>query len=185
MKGKNSIWLNLVFLLLGAWFSYIFCQYKYLEIDTKINISTSLISITTAMIALYLAISLKKNQTQTSNLHNYLQPKLDIAWKLFLNISHELSLKDQIELSEVTKSIKEINQNITPLKKTFSSFGLDIQSIEVLETAIENLENFLVDECPIENNIIKLSDKKTDIVAKLDLTHTFFANALKAINKIS
>jgi hypothetical protein len=185
MKRKNNNWLNIVFLLIGALISYILCQFNYLEIDAKINVSTSLISIATATIALYLAISLKKNQTKSSNLHSYLQPKLDVVWKLFLTLSHQISLNDSIELSVVTKSIKEIYQNITPLKKMFKTFDLEDSSIDNLETEIENLEFFLVDECQINENIINYSTKKEELRNRLDEVHSLFVISLKAINKIS
>lgn len=185
MKRKNNNWLNLVFILIGALISYVLCQFTYLEIDTKINISNSLISLITASVGLYLAISLKKIQTKSSNLHNYLQPKLDIVWKFFLTLSHNLSLNDNIELSEVTKSIKEISQNITPLKKMFETFDLNDCSIDDLETAIEKLEIFLVDECDINGNVISYSTKKELLRTKLDEIHTLFVVSLKAINKIS
>ena len=185
MKKENSIWLNIAFFILGSLISYFLCQYKCLQIDPKVNVPSTLISITTALVGLYLAISLKKIQTKSSNLHNYLQPKLDATWKLFLTLSHQLSLNDQIELKEVTKSIKEITQNITPLKKMFTSFGLKDPCIDKLETEIENLESFLVDTCIVKRNIIKYSDKKGELRTKLDLIHTMFVDSLKQINKIS
>jgi hypothetical protein len=185
MKRKNNNWLNLVFILIGALISYVLCQFTYLEIDKKVNISNSLISLITASIALYLAISLKKIQTKSLNLHNYLQPKLDVVWKFFLTLSHNLSLSDNIELKEVTKSIKEILQNITPLKKMFQTFDLKSCSIHDLETAIEKLEVFLVDECDINENIISYSTKKEILRIKLDEIHTLFVVSLKSINNIS
>lgn len=185
MKRKNSNWISLVFILIGALISYIFCQHKYLEIDTKVNVSNSLISLITASIGLYLAISLKRIQTKSTNLHNYLQPKLDIVWKIFLTFSHNISLNDNIELNEVTKSIKEISQNITPLKKMFETFGLNDCSVDNLETAIEKLEVFLVDECEINGNVISYLSKKEILRTKLDEIHTLFVVSLKAINKIS
>lgn len=185
MKNENSIWLFVIVFLVGSLISYSFCQYYYLQIDPKVNVVQSLISITTAIIGLYLAISLKKIQTKSSNLHNYLQPKLDFAWKLFLTLSHQLSLQDQLEISELTKSIKEITQNITPLKKMFSSFGLTDPCMDNLETQIENLEKFLVDDCEVSENIINYLNKKEKLRDKLDNVHTQFVNALKVINKIS
>ena len=185
MKRKNDNWLNIVFLFIGAFLSYILCQYNFLEIDTKVNVSSSLISITTATIALYLAISLKRNQTKSSNLHSYLQPKLDVLWKLFLNLSHQISLNDNVELNEITKSIKEIYQNITPLKKMFKIFDLNDNSIDNLETEIENLEKFLVDDCELNQNIISYSSKKDELRSKLDNIHSLFGASLKAINCIS
>jgi hypothetical protein len=185
MKRKNNLWLNLAFLLLGALISYFLCQFQYLQIDTKVNIASTLISVTTAIIGLYLAVSLKKIQTKSSNLHNYLQPKLDLTWGLFLSLSHQLSLKDQIELKEVTKAVKEITHHITPLKKMFSSFGLIDPCIDNVETKIENLENFLVNDCTIKNNIINYAHKKGDLRIKLDEIHTLFVSSLKVINEIS
>lgn len=185
MKRKNNYWLYFVFLLIGALMSYVSCQYNYLEIDKKVNITTSLISITTATIALYLAISLKKAQTESSNLHSYLQPKLDVVWKLFLTFSHQINLNDNIELNEVTKSIKEIDQNITPLKKMFETFDLNDNSVKNLEFEIENLESYLVDNCIINENIINYSLQKQELRLKLDNIHTLFVISLKAINKIA
>lgn len=185
MKRKNNNWLNLVFILIGALISYVLCQFYYLEIDTKVNISSSLISLITASVGLYLAISLKKIQTKSSNLHNYLQPKLDVVWKFFLTFSHNLSLNDNIELNEVTKSVKEISQNITPLKKMFETFDLNDCSIDNLETAIEKLEEFLVNKCEINNNVISYLSQKENLRIKLDEIHTLFVVSLKAINKIS
>lgn len=185
MKKRNKIWLNIVFILIGALVSYFFCQFEYLNIDTKVNISSLIISSITAVIGLYLAISLKKIQTKSTNLHNYLQPKLDVVWKYFITFSHNINLNDNIPLIEVTKSIKEISQNITPLKKMFEAFGLNDNSIDELETAIEKLEDYLVDKCEINGNIINYSSNKSKIKIKLDEIHTLFVVSLKAINKIS
>ena len=185
MKKGNSIWLNITFFLIGTLVSYILCQYKCLDIDPKVNVPATLISLITVLIGLFLAISLKKIQSKSSNLHNYLQPKLDFTWQLFLSLSHQLSLQDQIELSELNKAIKGITQNITPLKKMFTSFGLSNPCIDKLETGIEKLESFLVNECKIEGNIINYSSKKQELRLKLDSIHTMFVDSLKEINKIS
>lgn len=184
MKRGNSIWLNIIFFLLGSLTCYILCQYKCLEIDKKVNITTALISIITAAIGLFLAISIKKYQSKSSNLHNYLQPKLDASWNLFLNLSHKVSLNDQIELNVVNKSIKEISLNLAPLKKMFASFGLNNPCLDKLETAIEDFEKFMV-ACPVKKNIIQYKDKKNEIRIKLDEIHSLFVHSLKEINKIS
>lgn len=185
MNQGNSYILNIIFIILGALLSYVLCQFNYLQLDPKINIINSLISTATVVVGLYIAISLKKNQTKSSNLHSYLQPKLDLVWNLFLNISHKLSLNDKIELVEISKSIKEINQNLTPLKKMFYSFKVNNNCIEEIETRIENLESFLVDECKIEKNIIFYYENKDKLRIKLDEIHSFFAESLKIINNIS
>lgn len=184
MKRKNNIWLYIIFFLSGSLVSYLLTEFNYLEIDYKVNITSSIISITSATIALYLAISLKKNQTQSSNLHSYLQPKLDTVWKLFLTLSHNLSLNDSIELKELTKSIKEISQNITPLKKMFNTFDINDNSIDKLENAIDDLENFL-EACQIRKNIINYKLKKGELRVKLDEIHSLFVVSLKSINNIS
>lgn len=185
MKNENNIWVLIIYLLIGALFSYAFCQHSLLIIDPKVNVVTSLISISTAAIGLYLAISLKKIQNKSSNLHSYLQPKLDLVWNLFLNLSHKLSLNDQIELTELNKSIKEITQDIVPLKKMFESFGIQDLCIDKLETKIENLEQFLVDSCDIKDNIINFHAYKAELRTQLDETHALFVECLKTINTIS
>ncbi len=171
---------------MGSLISYFLCEFECLEIDPKVNVPSTLISIMTASIALYLAISLKKSQSQSSNLHNYLQPKLDFIWKIFLTLSHQLSLKDQIELVEFNKHIKEITQNINPLKKMFASFGLKNPCIDKLETEIEQLEIFLTgDTCEIQDNIINYSGSKDILRSRLDAIHSLFVDSLKEINKLS
>lgn len=185
MKKNNSIWLLIIAFISGSLISYILTKFHYLQIDYKVNVTNSLISIITASIALYIAISLKKDQTKSLNLHNYLQPKLDVVWSLFLNLSHKLNLNDQIELIEVNKAVKEIYQNITPLKKMFTSFGLNNPSLSNLEKKIEEIEDILVDKSEISDNVISYSSQKDKLKIALDEGHTLFVETLKVINKIS
>lgn len=185
MKKNNSIWLLIIAFVTGSLISYILTKFHYLQIDYKVNITTSLISVITASIALYIAISLKKDQTKSTNLHNYLKPKLDFVWSLFLNLSHQLNLNDQIELTEVNKAIKEIYQNITPLKKMFTSFGLQNPCLSNLEKKVEEIEDILVDKSEISNNVISYSSQKEKLKNSLDEGHTLFVETLKVINTIS
>jgi hypothetical protein len=67
----------------------------------------------------------------------------------------------------------------------FETFDLNDCSIDNLETAIEKLEIFLVEECDINENIISYSTQKEILRTKLDEIHTLFVVSLKAINKIS
>lgn len=185
MKKENNYWLYLVMLFLGALIAYIGCQYYFFKIDTKVNVVTTLISVSTTTVALYLAISLKKSQTKSSNLHSYLQPKLDVAWKLFMSLSSQLSLNDKIEIIELSKSLKEVNQNIIPLKIMFSTFKIKSECIKNLETAIDNLEIYLVENCTIDAKVIEYASHKVQIQNKLDVIHTYFVDSLREINKVS
>lgn len=185
MKRNNNIWLNIIVFTFGCLFSYISCQFQFLEIDFKVNVTSSLISICASIIGLYIAITLKKVQTKSSNIHSYLQPKLDIIWKLFLNFSNTLNINDQIELKEVNLNVKEIYLNINPLKKMFESFGLDTKTLSSLEIKIEDVEKILTEDSKIKNNIINYRTQKTELIIKIDECHSLFVENLKLINSIS
>ena len=185
MRKGASLWPFVIAFLVGCLLTYIVVQFCYLEIDYKVNVVTSLISLMTASIGLYIAITLRKSQTKTSNLHGYLQPKLDVVWKLFLTFSHQVSLNDQIELSEINKAIKEITLNITPLKKMFESFGLDDSCIGSLANKIDEIEGILVNETTINCNIVEYSHIKNSLRTTIDEAHSLFVYSLKVINQLS
>ena len=184
MKKKGNIWLCIIFFFIGTIVSYYLCQWKYFEIDTKINVSTTLISSITLLIGLFIATTLKRNQNKTSNLHNYLLPKLNSIWEKYISLSHQLDLSDQIKVSDLSKAIKELTQNTTSLKKMFFSFELSCSCIEFVEHDFELLEKFLV-KCPISKNVINYKSQKAGLSKRLEEIHAHFADTLKKINSLS
>jgi len=183
-KGKNSLFINIICVFSGALIGYILSQFSYLNIDTKISVPTTLISICTAIIGLYIATSLKRSQSKSGNIHNYLQPKLDNSWKLFILFSNVLSLKNEIEVKDLSKLKKEIEQNIIPLKIMFSNFDLSNVELNAVESEIENLEDVLL-KCPIKKNIIQYSGVSVQINILVISIHEKFTSALKRVNDIS
>ncbi len=184
MKKGYSWLLYIICFILGALVSYLLTQWKFLEIDPKINVSTTLIALMTAVIGLFIATTLKRNQNKSSNLHNYLFPKLNATWEKFIAFSHTLDLNDKIKVSDLAKHIKELNQGTMSLKQMFSSFGLNNSSIDSLEKDFEKLES-LMSTCTITKNVIKYSLKKTELGKVVESTNSHFVTALKEINKLS
>ena len=185
MKYGNNIFIILVAFFVGALVSYIFCQITLLEIDPKVNVAGSLISTLTIIIGLYIAISLKKIQTRSSNLHSYVQNKIDKAWDAFSSFAQQILIKDKEELTQITKATKEVSMHIASLKKIFVPFKLDGQCLIDLENQIDTLENLLTTQPIISPNIVNYSNIKSSLSKDIDKIHNNFASAFIIINKIS
>lgn len=180
-KENNNIWLLSLSFLAGSLISYIFCQFQYLQIDIAVNVTESILSIITAIIGLYIAISLQKKYTKNQNKHSFVQSKLDSSWQSFSNFSQNLHYQDFIEVSQVTKFIKEINLSTNFIKHIFTPWGLNTICIDELDALIDNLEQ-LIGGCPTANNIYSISTKKVEIAEQIKLISKKYADLMKQIH---
>lgn len=180
-KENNNIWLLGLSFLFGALISYILCQFEFLNIDCDVNVTESILSIITALIGLYIAISIQKKFTKNQNKHSFVQSKLDSSWQSFSNFSQNLHLQDNIEVSQVTKYIKEVSLSTNFINNIFTAFELNTSCITELDTMIDTLEN-LIGECPVSNNIYSIKTKKVEIENQILLITKKYADLIKLIH---
>jgi hypothetical protein len=182
-KGKFNFFFICIVFLSGCLVSYILCQIKFLDIDNKVNVTETILSIITAFVGLYIAVSLQRRQSRNQNLYNYLESKLDTTWECFSNFSSQIEILTEIPLNEITREMKKLNKKIGPLKKIFDSFDLNATSISTIEQNIDNLESQLTGQSSITNNIVDYSAIKNNIHSLIGIIDESFANALKNLNK--
>jgi hypothetical protein len=183
-KGKNNFWLYTIIFLTGALVSYILCQFTILDIDNKVNVTETILSLITAFVGLYIAVSLQKRQNRNQNLYNNLEKKLESLWELFSSFSNQLEINSQVPLNDINIATKKINQKIAPLKKLFSTFNLDQNGIEQIEKEIDSLEDKLINQSVITLNVVDYSSIKPSIISSIDNTDTSFANCLRELNNL-
>lgn len=181
---KNNYWLYLVIFLTGALISYILCQFKFLDIDAKLNISETILAAITALVGLYIAVSLQKRQNRNQNLYNNLEKKLESLWELFSTFSNRLEIDNQIPLNEVNVATKKINQKLAPVKKMFSSFNLNLTCINIIETAIDSLEEKLMNQSVISENVINYSVIKSSVITSIEDCDSSFADCLRELSNL-
>jgi len=183
-RGRINYWVVCISFFLGALISYILTQFEFLEIDTKVNITESIFSISTIIVGLYIAVALKKNQDRNQNLYKHLHSKLDLTWESFLTFSNRLKFSDHIILFDVVKEMKGFDQKLSPLKIMFASFNLETTFLLKIEQSIDILEAQLCDESVIEDNIINYSAIKAKILKSIDEIDEFFAKSFNYLNHI-
>ncbi len=185
MKGeKSNYWTYAIVFLLGALISYILCQFKLLEIDPKVNITETILSVITALVGLYIAVSLQRRQNQSQNLYSNIEKKFDSLWGLFSQFASQLELSVNMPLNEVNKSTKEFNQKIATLKIMLSAFNLNTDCIKDIESKIDKLENELTSNSQISTNILDYTSNKAAVHSAIEQTHQAFANYFKELNKM-
>lgn len=184
MKLRNDWWIFLVSFGLGVLVCYWTLQYNFLEINLEVNVTDVIIALITAIVGIYLAISIQKKFNQGQNLHGYLAVRLDNMWEAYTNFSQSIEYADQIALSESNKYFSEFFKKITVVQRIFSEFDLDDSCVRNLivdmEAYQEKIENNLT-----QNNVIQYVLNKTDIIDHGEGLHSRFSNMLKEINKLS
>ena len=183
MKKGINWWVGILGFLTGSLICYIALQFSLFEIDFEVKVVESLISIGTAIIALYIAISIQRRLAKNQNQYTYVEKKIDTLWSCFNTFSQSISFNDNIEVSVVSKYTKEALHTISFVKNIFSSYDLDIDCVIDLETTIETIDAYIL-ALPIFNNIISISDKKTEIEAKILEINQSFSSILKFIQNI-
>jgi hypothetical protein len=75
MKKEINWWVGLLGFIAGSLICYIALQFSLFEINFEIKVVESLISIGTAIIALYIAISIQRRLTRNQNQYTYVEKK--------------------------------------------------------------------------------------------------------------
>ena len=160
MKKENNYWHLTLSFLLGCLICFFCSQFKNFKIDTHINVIGTLLSIITALIGFYIAISIQKKHTKTQNQYSFIQPKLDSLWSEF-NVISRIS--------------------ISFLKNIYASFDLKIGKLSLLEKNIEKFEEFIC-SLPISENIYSTTDNETIISSHILSISKSFSDILKEIH---
>lgn len=183
MKKGINWWVGLLWFIAGSLTCYITLQFSLFKIDFEIKVVESLISIGTAIIALYIAISIQRRLTRNQNQYTYVEKKIDNLWSNFNTFSQSISFNDNIEVSVVSKYSKEALHTISFVKDIFSSYDFKIECVTDLETKIEILDTYIL-TLPILDNIISISENKSEIAAKIHDVNQSFSIVLKFIQNI-
>lgn len=183
MKKGINLWAGLLWFIAGSLTCYISLQFSFFKIDFEFKVVESLISISTAIIALYIAITIQRKLTRNQNQYTYIEKKIDNLWSNFNTFSQSMSFNDSIEISSVSKYSKEALHTISFVKNIFSSYDLNTDCISDLETKIDSLETFIF-ALPISNNIIDYSGNKADVEMKIHEINQSFSSILKFIQSI-
>jgi len=184
MKKENSIIIPVLAFIFGFATCYIATQYSYFNINTELNVVETLLSIITALIGLYIAISIQKKNNRSQSLHNLLQSKMDSFLKNYSTFENTFTSQSTLSLNIATRSIKTINQEINGLKALFKSFSVSCACIDTIEQSIDDLDELLTGNTPIVNNAIQLSSKKSAILRRSNEITQKIANAYVEINKV-
>ncbi|MEM6525588.1 MAG: hypothetical protein AAF693_17440 [Bacteroidota bacterium] len=182
-KGNNALIVFLSFTT-GAILSYIASQYHYFKIKTEFNVIELLLSLATIVIGLYIALILQKNRNRSQNFYKYVEGKYDVLWEEFIQFSSVLELSTNVELKEISRWFKVINQKLTPLIKVFDSFDYDASCLTKIEEGIDELEDFLSENSNIQDQILDLSVDKAEIIKKLTAINELFAKSFKDLNNV-
>lgn len=183
MKKGNNFWFSLICFIGGSLTCYFALQYKLFEIDAKLNIPETLISIGTAAIGLYIANTIQKKLTKNQNQYTYVEGKLDAIWSGFNNFSQTILYNDNIEVHAVSKYSKEAIHSIGFIKNILTSYELNISCVSELENELENFESFIL-ALPISSNIISTIQNKQDIEGKIVTINQCLSKVLKLIHNI-
>jgi hypothetical protein len=182
---KNIDVTHLISFVVGVLICYFLAKVDFLDIDYKVNVITSLNSLLTIMVGLYISSTLKKNQSKSANIHNYLYNNLELSMSRFRSLSQELKHKDQLKMSIITSSIKSIHNSLNQLKNYYSTFDLSLESIGKIESTINSLNELLTNEIAVNNNKVQLKLERHRILLLLNEIEMDYCNCLKAINKLS
>lgn len=181
MKKENNYWYLILSFLSGSLISFILSQFTFFNIDSEINVVETLISLITAVIGLYIAISIQKKITRGQNQYSYIQVKLDNLWSNFNVFSQIFNYDDKIELSVLTKFTKDSYQSISFLKNIYSAYDLNDNCLKELENSIEQFETFIC-SLPVSSNIYSLTNKEIEINTFVILISKCLSDILKEIH---
>lgn len=182
-KEINFIVLAIVFTL-GFTIGYVSTQYSYFKVSLELNVIETFLSFMTAIIGLFIAISIQNKTNRNQSLHNLLQAKMDSFCKNYYSFELVYASQKTLSLKIAIKSIKTINQDINGLKSLFKSFSLSNNCIDSLEKSIDDLDNLLTGDLRIVNNIIQLSSNTSKIHERSNEITQKIANAYLEIIKI-
>lgn len=182
-KGINTFIILLSFFG-GSLITYFTLQFSYFKINSELNVVKTLLSIITALISLYIAISIKKKNNRNQSLHSIVQTKMDNIWNEFSAFNRLLHNQNTIQLKIATKTFKSLYQELENIKIIFSTFNINHTCIDALEKSMEDFDNLITGDLPISNNMIILYNNETVIKEKSTIIHKYIVNALKKVNEI-
>lgn len=183
MKKDSKVWYSLLWFLAGSLTCYIALQFTFFDIDAKLNVPETLLSIGTAIIGLYIANTIQKRLTKNQNQYTYVESKLDGIWAGFNSFSQTLIYGNSIEVNNVNKYSKEAIHSIGFVKNILTSYELDISCVSELEQQLEAFEEYIL-TLPITTNVISISKNKEDIESKIVIINQCFSQVLKLIHNI-
>lgn len=183
MKKDNNIWYSLLWFITGVFFCYITLQFSLFDIDVKLNVPETLLSIGTAIIGLYIANTIQKRLTKNQNQYTYVEGKLDSIWSGFNSFSQTLIYGNSIEVNNVNKYSKEAIHSIGFVKNILAAYDLNTECVSELENQLEELESYIL-SLPISVNVISLNENKTDIDSRIVSINHCFSKVLRLIQNI-
>jgi hypothetical protein len=184
MKKESNFFIIILSFLIGFGTSYFLTQFHYLDIDFQINAVETLLSIITAIIGLYIAISIQKKNNRNQSLHNLLQGKLDSFLSSYSTFEKSITVQSSMRLSLATSSIKTLNQDLCNLKALFNSFSLQCNCVDSIENCLDDLDDLLTAYTPVINNNLQLSQSRSALTRKSNAVTKCIADAYVEINKI-
>jgi hypothetical protein len=180
MKVKNSLFIIVISFFSGALICYLFAQWKWLKIDTEVNVVETLIAIISIVIGIFIAVHIQKRYTQNQNLYNYLVTRLDSLWTDFNSFFAQIEQTDTIELVKVTAFVKQFQMRNTALVKLLQPSALT-NNLEALTDEFESLfANGL-----IRQNVVYYDGAKDNVVSRGERIQTEFTRIYLAINQKS
>lgn len=180
---KINRWILLISFLSGAFICYILTQFQYFIINYELDIPDIILSIITALIGIYIAITIQKNLNKNQNQYSYLIDKLDILWTSFNDFSKTFVYDDKIEANGISRLTKEIIHPVEFIKILFNSFKIKDDCVNSLESQLEELET-IINDIPPQDNIIYFDKSKKEIDEIIAKINQSFSIILKTIQDI-
>jgi hypothetical protein len=180
MKSGNSFWIIILAFLFGVLTCYISLQFEYFDINTEINVIEMLIAIGTAIIGVFIAITIQKKLNHGQNNYSLIKDKIDNYWVSFNSFSTELKFNTQLELSKMTLFMKDSYSSSSIIESIFDSFNYNKQHLTKIEKSIDALEKTL--NTPIKNNFIDLTIVRTEINKDVNKINMCFIDLLKQVS---
>lgn len=182
MKRGSSPFIYLMYFLAGAVLCYLTLQFTFLEVNLEVNVVQTLLSILTAVIGLYIAVSIQKKNSRSQNLHAFLQKKLECLWEKFNSFDSKLSKQSSMKLEVATSSFKSMYQELTVIENVFKSFHLKGDCINKIEMSITALDDFITNELPVKSNVLQLKAEDSKQTKLVEAVHVNISNGLLEIS---
>lgn len=182
MKRGSNNWIYLLFFILGIIVCYISLQFKFFKINLEINVIESTIAIGTAIIGIYIAVSIQKQLTHGQNNYSFVKDKFENLWTKFNSFSEDLKSSNSLPLANMTAFTKQAYSSIDFIASIFDSFELDKRNILELELKIDELEGTL--DNSISQNIIEILPIRNEVLANIKEINKCFINLLRQISTI-
>lgn len=180
-KDEKRILEILISFFLGLFLAIFFSHPSWITYNFELRFFEVLISLLTLVFAVYLAVVLDKSRSKGQKYYAYIEKKYDRLWQEFITLSNVIDLSNNLEVGEVSKLLKNISMQMSPLISIVKSFGKDSQSLLNLEAQIDELDS-MISNLSVSNNIYNFSAAEREaIIEHNDLIHQSFANSYKSI----